>query len=143
MRSSLSVFVSSLAVVAALTSSTVGCGRHLYGREQLTEDLAKHHIDLRWGRLGNAAQRVLPELRGPFIQVWSQRLQSLELQDMDVVDVAQLDEDTVMVVVNVTYVDKLSMSVATVQFPETWKRTDTGWLLSTVAELPATAGPAS
>ena len=138
--SSLSLLI---ALSAALSSSSIGCGRHVYGREHLTEDLAKHHIDLRWGRLGNAAQRVTPEMRGPFIQIWAQRLQSLELQDMDIVDVAQVDEDTAMVVVNVTYVDKLTMSVTTVQFPETWKRTDAGWLLSTVAELAATSGPAS
>jgi len=125
-------------VMAAVVATATGaCGKHLYNRENLTEDLAKHHIDLRWGRLGNAAVRVTPELRGPFIQAWSLRLAGVELQDMDIADVALMDEDTAQVIVNVTYVDKQSMSVRTVQFPEIWKRTDQGWQLANVADLPA------
>ena len=124
-------------VLVAVVATSFGCGKHLYNRENLTEDLAKHHIDLRWGRLGNAAVRVMPELRGPFVQAWSMRLAGVELQDMDIADVALIDDDTAQVIVNVTYVDKQSMSVRTVQFPEVWTRTEQGWQLSNVAELPA------
>ena len=115
---------------------SAGCGRHLYNRDDLTVDLAKHHIDLRWGRLENAAQRVDPQMRGAFVQVWSQRLAGLELQDMDVAGVALIDEDTAEVIVVVTYVDKGTMGVQTVQLPERWVRTEAGWRLATVAELP-------
>jgi len=126
------------AVVTALTIASLGgaCGRHLYNRDDLTVDLAKHHIDLRWGRLENAALRVTPELRGAFVQTWGQRLQGLELQEMDVVGVAMMDDDTAEVVVVVTWVDKASMAVKTVQLPERWVRTEQGWRLATVAELP-------
>ena len=113
-----------------------GCDRHMFNRDDLTVDLAKHHIDLRWGRLENAAQRVNPAMRGPFLQVWSKRLANLELQDMDVTGVAMIDEDTAEVMVAVTYVDKETMGVKTVQLPERWVRTDEGWRLATVAELP-------
>jgi hypothetical protein len=126
-------------LMLALAMTTVvgaGCGRHLYGREDLTVDLAKHHIDLRWGRLENAAMRVNPELRGPFVQAWSLRLAELELQDMDVIGVAMIDDDTAEVVVAVTYVDKATMGVRTIQLPERWVRTDDGWRLASVAPLP-------
>lgn len=129
-----------MAVVAAAVSVASGCG-HFYSREDLTADLAKHHIDLRWGRLENAAMRVVPDMRGPFLQVWSQRLGALELQDMDVAGVAMIDDDTAEVVVVVTYINKLDMSVRTVQLPERWKRTDAGWMLASVAELPTTSAP--
>lgn len=127
-----------VAVVAALTMASLGagCGRHLYSRDDLTVDLAKHHIDLRWGRIENAALRVNPELRAAFVQTWAQRLQGLELQEMDVAGVAMIDDDTAEVVVVVTWVDKASMAVKTVQLPERWVRTDEGWRLATVAELP-------
>lgn len=114
-----------------------GCGKHLYGRDDLTVDLAKHHIDLRWGRLENAAMRVTPEMRGPFVQVWASRLQSMEIQDLEVLGLSMIDEDTAEVVVGVTVVDKQSMGVKQLQFPEQWKRTEQGWQLATVAELPA------
>lgn len=129
-----------VAVVAALMGVSSGCG-HFYSREDLTADLAKHHIDLRWGRLENAAMRVVPEMRGPFLQVWAQRLGALELQDMDVAGVAMIDDDTAEVVVVVVYINKLDMSVRTVQLPERWKRTEAGWMLASVADLPTTSAP--
>ena len=129
-----------VAVAAALISVGSGCG-HFYSREDLAADLAKHHIDLRWGRLENAAMRVVPEMRGPFLQVWAQRLGAVELQDMDVAGVAMIDDDTAEVVVVVVYINKLDMSVRTVQVPERWKRTDAGWMLASVAELPTTSAP--
>jgi hypothetical protein len=113
-----------------------GCGRHLYGRDDLTVDLARHHIDLRWGRIENAAVRVNPDLRAAFVQTWAKRLQGLELQEMDIAGVAMLDDDTAEVVVVVTWVDKASMAVRTVKLPERWVRTEEGWRLATVAELP-------
>ncbi len=124
----------------AMSATTSGCGRHLYGRDDLTVDLAKHHIDLRWGRLENAAMRVNPDMRGAFVQVWAGRMNELELQDMDVAGVAMIDEDTAEVVVAVTYVDKATMAVRSVQLPERWVRTDDGWRLATVAPLPELPG---
>jgi len=123
-------------LLACAASSSVGCGKHVYNRDDLTIDLAKHHIDLRWGRIENAAQRVNPELRGPFVQAWVQRLQGIELQDMDVAGVAMIDEDTAEVIVNVTYVDRATMGVRNAQLPERWVRTDVGWRLATVSPLP-------
>ncbi len=129
-----------MAVAAALGTALLGCG-HFYSREDLTADLAKHHIDLRWGRLENAAMCVVPEMRGPFLQVWAQRIGALELQDMDIAGVAMIDDDTAEVIVNVVSVNKQDMSVRTVQLPERWKRTEAGWMLATVADLPTTSSP--
>lgn len=119
-------------------SALMGCGKHLYSRDDLTVDLAKHHIDLRWGRLENAAGRVDPTLRGAFLQTWSERLRDVELQEMEVAGVVMVDDDTAEVIVVVTWVDKSSMAVRTVQLPERWVRTEGGWRLATVAELPGT-----
>ena len=43
-----------VAVLALAAGGVVGvaggCDRHIFNPDDLTVDLAKHHIDLRWGR---------------------------------------------------------------------------------------------
>ncbi len=127
-------------VVVAIAAVSAACGKHGYNRDDLTIDLAKHHIDLRWGRLENAAQRVTPELRGPFLTSWATRLSGIELQDVDVQGMVFVDDDTADVVVAVTYVERDTMAVRTVQIPERWLRTDDGWRLSLVSPIEAFGG---
>ena len=123
----------SLAVLVACAFGA-GCGKHVYNRDDLTVTLAKHHIDLRWGRLGNAALAVQPEMREAFLKTWGARTATMELQDIEVAAVVVTpDEDAADVVVNITYVERETMSVKTETVTERWVRTEHGWL----AEKPA------
>ena len=77
------VTAATLAVALAVMGvAMVGCGKHLYSRDDLTVTLSTHHIDLRWNRLGNAALAVKPEMRAAFLQSWGERAGQLELQDI-------------------------------------------------------------
>ena len=117
----------------AFTVSTGAC-KHAYNRDDLTVTLSKHHIDLRWGRLGNAALAVKPEMREAFLKTWTARANTIELQDIEIAAVVlSPDEDTADVVINVTFVERDTMTVKTEALTERWIRTDDGW----IAEKPA------
>jgi hypothetical protein len=110
------------------------CGKHVYNRDDLTVSLSKHHIDLRWGRLGNAALAVKPEMREAFLKTWTARVNTIELQDIEITAVVvSPDEDAADVVINVTYVERDTMTVRTEALTERWIRTENGW----IAEKPA------
>lgn len=125
-----------VATVAALVVALVvmlvvgGCGRHGYGRNDLDLTLSKHHIDLRWGRLENAAQAVTPAMRAEFVRVWSERFAQSELQDLEIVGVVVAEGgDKAEVVLRVTAVDRTTMTVTSKTVTERWLRTDDGWQL--------------
>ncbi len=123
-----------LALVLVLST---GCGALGNTRDDLQEASAKHHIDLRWGRLENAAMRVTPEMRGAFLTSWATRLGTIELQDIEVTGLAIGEGgDTADVIVTVTFVERDSMSVRTAVLPEKWVRSGGQWLCSTPAALP-------
>jgi hypothetical protein len=123
--------------IALLALFTAGCA-HTYTRTDLDITLSKHHIDLRWGRIENAAQRVDPDLRAAFLAEWTKRGNEIELQDLDVAGVAMAEDgNSADVVVNFTYVERDTMSVRQVQVIEKWERTADGWL----AKKPATLDP--
>jgi hypothetical protein len=115
------------------------CGTFGNNRDDLQQAAALHHIDLRWGRLENAAQRVAPELRGPFLTSWATRLGAIELQDIEVTGMV-VDESgsSADVIVTLTWVERDTMSVRTSVIPEKWTRVDGTWLCSKPAEPPKT-----
>lgn len=123
-----------VALFVAVALTAFGCGKHVYSRDDLTVTLAKHHIDLRWGRLGNAALNVKPDLREAFLKTWTQRASTIELQDIEIAAVAVApDENSADVVVNITFVERDTMTVKTEAVSERWIRTEEGW----IAEKPA------
>ncbi len=124
-----------MVVVVMIVAS--GC-QHFYTRRDLDVSVALHHIDLRWGRLENAAQRVDPALRAAFLAEWSARTHTVELQDLEVTGViVGEDGDTATVVVTFTYVEVGTMQVQRVAVHETWIRTGDGWLAKKPASLDA------
>ena len=126
--------MSSRIVALGLMIALSGCGKHLYSRDDLTVTLSTHHINLRWGRLGNAALTVKPEMRAAFLEAWGKRAGQLELQEIEVAAVVLTpDGDAADVMVNITYVDRENMSVKTEAVAERWVRTEDGW----IAEKPA------
>jgi hypothetical protein len=126
-----SLFVSfSLVLLGALSCAS------FHSREDLDIAMGKHHIDLRWGRLENAAQRVKPEMRAAFLRSWAEKAGQIELQDIDVAGVVVHEGgDTADVIVNMTWIERSTMQVKTGTVTERWLRTDQGWLLEKPAEL--------
>ncbi len=123
----------------AILSIAVMCAAcaQLPSREDLDVTLARHHIDLRWGRLAEAAGRVSPGLRSEFLHAWSVRLQAIELQDVEVVGVVVgADSSQADVVVAMTYVDRETLRVHSTQMTERWSFQGGGWHATSVA-LPA------
>ena len=114
----------------------VGCGKRLFGRDDLEVQLSRHHIDLRWGRLENAAQSVQPDMRAAFLTAWAARISVIELQDIDVTGIVMSDDgDSADVLVTLTYIDRDTMRVVTTPVSEKWVRTDLGWRASLPADL--------
>jgi hypothetical protein len=126
-------------VGAAVFAAVFGSGCNTFGtnRDDLQQAAALHHIDLRWGRLENAAQRVSPDLRGAFLTSWASRLHGIEVQDIEVTGMV-LNEagDAADVIVTMTWVERDTMSVLTTIIPEQWTRVDGTWLASKPAEPP-------
>lgn len=109
----------------------------LHGRNELDEQLFLHHNNLRWGRLGNAALQVKPELRSAFIASWSTRTGAAELQDLEVTAVTVApDGATADVLVTAVWVERTTMSVRQAVVTEVWQRTPSGWIVERPAELP-------
>ncbi len=105
-----------------------GCGKHMYSRNDLDVDMVRHHVDLRWGRLAEAAGRVHPDMRAAFLQDWSNRAATVDLQDIEVIGVTETSEgDGADVVVKLIYVDKTTMQVQQTTVTERWQRTEAGW----------------
>lgn len=131
------LFIAVLLGVLAVSSLAGGCGKILYSRQDLEIDLSRHHIDLRWGRLENAAQRVHPDMRGEFLSHWAARMGNLELQDIELAGVVMAEDgDSADVIVNVTWITRDTMRVQTVAITEKWQRTDDGWRAIRPVELP-------
>lgn len=128
------VILWSLGFVGALTS---GCAS-MASRDDLEIAMAQHHIDLRWGRLENAATHVAPAMRGAFLQTWAARLQDVELQDIEVTGVAMADDGgSADVVVAVVFVERETMQVRSAQLTERWVRGAGGWTAATPASMSA------
>lgn len=127
-----------LLVTALLVTALGSCGKHLYSRQDLDVDLSKHHIDLRWGRLGEAALRVHPDMRAAFMEDWARRAGDIELQDLEVVGVTIAEDgDSADVVLALTYVERATLQVRRATTTERWSRTDQGWRVVRPIELPA------
>lgn len=125
--------VSSAATAAFLTLSACAS---LHGRDDLDVEVFRHHNNLRWGRLANAAIAVKPELREAFVKDWAARSGVVELQDIEVAGVLMDPQGAFAdVVVNITYIERDTMQVKSVTATERWARTDAGWLVEKPAEL--------
>jgi hypothetical protein len=126
------------------------CGAALGGcalpnaRDDLEREVALHHIDLRWGRLENAAQRVAAEMRGPFVQSWAARLADVELQDIEVAALSlSADGNAADVVVSITFVDRTTMQVRSARLAEHWQRERDGTWRATTPATPQASGPSA
>lgn len=133
-----------LAVVAVVAVAVADACAGLASRDDLDIAMGQHHIDLRWGRLENAATRVAPAMRASFLQTWAARLQDVELQDIDVTGVVMSEDGgSADVVLTVVFVERAAMQVRSVQLTERWTRGADGWTATTPAVLAAPASESS
>ena len=124
-----------LALVALAVVALSSC-KHAYNETDFQIALSKHHNNLRWGRIENAALVVEPQLRTAFTAEWLARQQTIELQEVEVVGVTQSEDgDAADVLLRIVFVDKDSMTMREVVVPERWKRTSDGWLATQPASL--------
>lgn len=128
-----------LAVPLALSLaglSLAGCGKAAFGRQELEESLARHYIDLRWGRIPAAAQYVAPDLQPAFVEDWERRAQDVQLQEFDVVQITESEDgNSADVYVRLSWVDNATLSLKTATLKQTWVRTDQGWRAAALLEL--------
>jgi hypothetical protein len=120
------------ALVFATAIVGSACGKHVHTRQDLDMEISKHHINLRWNRIENAALNVHPDLRTAFIEDWVKRSQEVELQDIDVTSVVvEDDDDHAKIRANVTWIDRASFALRQTSIIEKWVRTDDGWRVLT------------
>lgn len=116
-----------LVVVAGL--APLGCGKHIYGKDDLQVATGKHYLDLRWGRIAAAAKRVHPDMRQSFLEDWTQRSKDVEIHDLEVVEM-DIDEsgDSAQIMLSVNWVDRTTMTMQQSTVTQKWVRTDEGWV---------------
>jgi hypothetical protein len=119
-----------LALAGCCTTAT-----QISERGELDVTMSRHHVDLRWGRLPNAARFVHPDLRAAFVEDWSRRLQRIEIKDLEVTNVFQTSEDVAEVTVLIVYIEKKTQRLLEHSSTERWELTDGYWIATRVAEL--------
>jgi hypothetical protein len=108
-----------------------------YHREDLKVAVSKHHINLRWGRIPQAAMRLHPDLREGFIKDWEKQSTKLEIKDIEVVDILiHENKNVALVQMQITYLTKNSLQMNTYAATEKWRFIDERWTLVKSAELP-------
>lgn len=104
-------------------------------RGELDVTMSRHHVDLRWGRLPNAARFVHTDLRAAFIEDWTRRLKRIEITELEVLNVFQTSDDVAEVTVHIVYVVKETQQLREHTSNERWELTDGYWIATRVAEL--------
>ena len=113
----------------------VAC-KSMQSKDDLREIVAKHHIDLRWGRFDNASQTVTPALQKAFVAEWNAKVTNIELQEVDVTGLQVAEAgDAADVFVTITWIDRNSMQVKNSNLQEHWVRGKDGWVADKPAEL--------
>lgn len=130
-----------LALGAALgtalgTALNTGCGKAALGRHELEASLARHYLDLRWGRIPSAAQYVAEDLRPAFLEDWTRRAQSSQIQDFDIVQIVDgEDGERAEVYIALSWVEQETLSLKSATLVQTWIKTDAGWRAAALLEL--------
>lgn len=127
-----------LATLLGAAAGLTGCcttAAEIADRGDLDVTMSRHHVDLRWGRVPNAARFVHPDLRPTFVEDWQRRLTKIELTEVEVVQVFHLGEGIAEATIRFAYVDKTSLQLKEHVSSERWELTDGYWLATRVAEL--------
>ena len=120
---------------ALLVPTGCATAREITDRGELDVTLSRHHVDLRWGRLPNAARFVHPDLRATFLEDWKRRLKNVELTDVEVLQVYDVRDGVADVTVRLVYVDNRTLQLLEHTTSERWELTDGRWVATRVAAL--------
>ena len=129
-----------LAAGLALLMTTLGlggCGAARYGKQDLNIAVLDYHQHLRWGRLGPASKLVAPGLRDAFLKEWTAREKSIQLQDIEVMDmVEEQDGDVMVLTIKIAWIETSSQRLRSDLIHERWLRTENGWVLEKLPDMP-------
>lgn len=102
----------------------------------LRTSVSRHHLDLRWGRVPNAAVYVHPDLQPGFIEDWTRFSERVDLTDIDVQQILESgDGRQATVVVRMSWIDRASQRVETAVLDERWELLDDGqWVVTRVLD---------
>lgn len=118
-----------------LASACCSTAEQITDRGDLDVAVSRHHVDLRWGRVPNAARFVHPDLQATFIEDWSRRLQNVRITDIEILHVIELGNGVAEVTVNIIYIDERKQSLRQHTSTERWELTDGQWIMTRVADL--------
>lgn len=136
-------------LLAALVSGLVvtGCpAMDASRRRDLDEAIFMYQRDLRWQRCGQAAERMLADLRGPFMERCGALEGQLQIESIDVLDV-QVEEGAKAATLRVryTYLLSPSLTLQQVTVTEHWVNNQARWVMESgewLGKLPlGTAAP--
>lgn len=107
--------------------ATAACGAsRTYVQGDLDEAVAKHHMGVKWGPIGQAAGYVHPDVQTDFVRSWSERLGDREVVAFEVLS-STMDPEmkNALVVVQITWTEG-GVRVQKGIFEERWVRGDGG-----------------
>lgn len=114
-----------------------GCGAARYGKQDLNIAVLNYHQHLRWGRLGPASKLVAPGLREAFLKEWTAREKSIQLQDIEVMDmVEEQDGDVMVLTIKIAWIETRTQRLRSDLIHERWLRTENGWVLEKLPDMP-------
>lgn len=131
-------------VLVCVVGSTAGCATAEAAareddRRELAVSISRHHLDLRWGRLPEAARFVHPDLQPAFLEDWSRRAEIISLTEVETLNLVETADGTAAeATVRIAWTDNRSMTVGETITRERWALDEeTGsWRVIEVAELP-------
>jgi len=115
-----------------------GCGiSKAYHQDDLRAAAARHHVNLRWGRIPNAASALHPDLQAAFIQDWETRTQQVEIKDIEIVDLfIHEDQSQAVIQMEITYLTKDTLVMNSYSTSEKWRFVNERWTIVQPAAVP-------
>lgn len=115
-----------------------GCAKATLGAPELRQTLARHYLDLRWGRIASAAQYIAAPMQAAFVAEWEARAQRMQLQDFEVTHILDHpDGEGADVYLSLSWVDQDTLTLRQAALVQAWSKTEQGWRASALLELPA------
>ena len=141
MHAELSKYAGVLGLVAIsvfTTLSACGTAQSVTRRGDLDVTLSRHHVDMRWGRVPEAARFVHPDLRGAFVEDWTRRAREIEITEVEVLQVFEGAEGkSADVTLRIAWIERKTQRLREATTLERWEHGDEGWLCVKVADIDA------
>ena len=127
-----------LVIGLAIQGFSPGCGiSKAYHQDDLRAAATRHHVNLRWGRIPNAANTLHPDLQAAFVQDWETKTQQVEIKDIEIVDLLMHEnQNEAMIQMQITYLTKDTLEMKSYATQEKWRFVNDRWIIMQPAALP-------